>query len=442
MKKSCNVLSISALSLISMSTLAGQLQVGAAKVNMTADLSEFPYTAHGERPYVGVHNPIFSRSAIFTDGKTKVALIVLETTVIPEQISDKIISAVSDKLNISQKNVLLTATHNHGTLLSFFHSDKPDNVMQQELDRTENAAIKSAVMANDSLENAQISYAKGEGWVNVNNGEGYGIENLYDADHHFHTSEFNPTGIPNRNLDVVNITSVDGKPITQIINYASHAEVMFRNATKDGGYEVTGDLPGAVSNLLEHSTKGAPVVIFTAAAESDQLPYLKARQLKGDFPYIDYGAAGWAILDLLARNLATSVIETQSHLSKAKGNVDIESKVDFLTCAGHKSSRNNQTEKVAYSDGPDVNIGIGTIKIGDIAFAGISGDVSTKIGNQIKNDSPVENTVVISMRSGHIGYVLSDDFYKHPNSHAAAGSKIKPGCVEHNLSKKVAQLLK
>lgn len=412
---------------------AEQLKAGASKVDITPEQSEFPYTAPGERTIVGIHDNVFVRSVVFSEGNKKIAMIVMETTIVPDLIAKDIVEAVSSMLNIPQENVLLTATHNHGVPLTFFHTDKPDAVMQQELTRVKTAAIQAAKNADQQLSSAKISYARGEGWVNVNNGESAGVNNLYDSDHHFWTSESNPHGIANRNLDVVKVTGLDNKPIAMIVNYASHAEVMFRSATKNGGYEVTGDLPGAVSNLLENHKEGAPVVLYTAAAEADQLPVLKSRQLEGAFPYKDEGAGGWSVLSLLSRQLATSVIETEKHLSPAKSDVSISAVAEFATCPGQKGTRDPKTTKVTYKDASAVNIGLGSLTIGDIAFAGISGDVATKIGNAIKDSSPLKNTIVVSMRSGYVGYVLSDDYYQHPDSHAVAGSSLKPGCAEKAL---------
>lgn len=444
MKLGKTVISILGLSILSIQMAhAAQLMAGAGKADISSDLTEFPYTAPGEKPFVGIHDHVYARSIVFAEGNQKVALVVLEMTDIPKQIAHETIHKIAAMLHIPEQNILLSASHTHGVPLTFFHTKQPDPTIQKELARAEQGALDAVHEANQSLVKAEIGYARGQGWVNINSGESQGINNMYDSDHHFKTSEANPDGLANRNLDVIRIDSLDHhQPIAMLVNYASHGEVMFRSATKHHGYEETGDLPGAVSNLLESRTaSGAPVVLYTAGAEADQLPLLKSRQLAGDFPYHDEGAGGWAVLDLLARRLASSVVDTAKTIQQEQSDVAIKAASQFVTCPGQTSQRDPNTTIVSYQPAGDVNIGIGTIQVGPIAFAGVSGDLSTQIGNAIKQKSPVADTVVVSMRAGDIGYVLSDDFYRYPNSHAVAGSRLQAGCAETAISQGVSHLL-
>ena len=66
--------------------------------------------------------------------------------------------------------------------------------------------------------------------------------------------------------------------------------------------------------------------------------------------------------------------------------------------------------------------------------------MGTKIGQEIRADSPVRNTIVISQLAGTVGYILPDDSYVHPG-HGVGGSPLKPGCAERAIPKALAGLL-
>lgn len=133
--------------------------------------------------------------------------------------------------------------------------------------------------------------------MNVNNGEQAGL-----------TSWFDPEGPSPKDLKILKIETREGKPLALMVNYASHGEVMFRPVSKDGGYEASGDLPGATMRLLFK-------------------PYSPAI---ATLPASDLGAHGWGLVNAQARRLAAGVIDTlakggvtqdQAHLYTAMGSV-------------------------------------------------------------------------------------------------------------------------
>jgi hypothetical protein len=91
-------------------------------------------------------------------------------------------------------------------------------------------------------------------------------------------------------------------------------------------------------------------------------------------------------------------------------------------------------------DTPPVTIPLTAIKINDIALVGIAGDVGSEIGKEIRAVSPNSKTMLITMLAGTVGYVLSDESYKHPGH--IRETRIKAGCAEHALPEGVAALLR
>jgi hypothetical protein len=408
--------------------LAGELKAGAGKVMVTPEATEFPYTVPREKTFVGVHDDVYARAIALDDGRKRVVLVSLEATLVPNP--DQVVAAVAKAVGVPTANVMVTATHTHNVLLTFFHGGEPSDTQKREMARLQDGAVEAAKQAVASLAPAKISFGRGQAFVNTNNGEEAGHKYWYDA-----------SGSSDKSLDILRLQTADGKPLALMLNYATHGEVMFRSVTKDGGYEVSGDLPGAVSRILEGQAAGAPVVLFTSAAEGDQLPLFKSLQPDSLLPGTDEGAAGWGILDLQARRLAMSAMETISTMPAGDDKATLFAASAPVTCPGQHYNVDHATGKlVGIDDTGPLSIPLSVIRINDLALAGIGGDIASDIGKSIKSASPLPNTTLVTMTAGSVGYILNDANYEHPG-HGAFGSPVKPGCAAHAISNGLNQLL-
>ena len=216
------------------------------------------------------------------------------------------------------------------------------------------------------------------------------------------------------------VQAADGKPIAYLLDYADHAEVMFRSVTRDGGYEVSGDLPGVAAKLIEDNVPGAPVVLFASSAGGNQLPIFKSLQPKQYLPAGDEGALGWALLDVQARRLANSALATVAEMPAGTAEVKLAASSKLVPCPGKDPKQ------------ATVQIPLGLIRINDIALATVAGDVGTEIGEKFKAASPLKNSTMITMTSGSIGYILSDSSYRL-ETHGVKGSPLSAGCAENAI---------
>lgn len=427
MGRGAALLAAATLCLVGLAAHAGDLRAGAGKVSITPPADVFPYLAPREKPIVGVHDDVFARALVLDDGKARVAIVSLEVTTVPTP--DALVKAVAEAAGVTPGHVLLSATHTHSTPLTFFHSSEPSADERREIERVRAGAVQATKAAVASLRPARIASGRGEAFVNINNGEEAGFKGWYD-----------PKGASDKTLDVVRLVDASGAPLAALINYANHAEVMFRSVTRDGGYEVTGDLPGAVSRILEGPAKAAPVVLFTAGAEGDQLPLLKSLQPDAELPASDTGPAGWGVLDLLARRLAVSAMGVMNAMPAGEGQAQIGVASAAVTCPGQRYQRDPQGGPPARIDTDPVAIPLTVVRINDIALAGVGADIASDIGKAIKAASPAPKTTVVTMAAGAVGYVLNDNAYAKP-THGVMGSPVKPGCAAAALSTGVARLV-
>jgi hypothetical protein len=407
---------------------AGELRAGAAKVSITPSPDEFPYQIGREKAFVGVHDDVFARALVLDDGKIRVALVVEEV----ESIQDPkgTTSQIAQAIGVPESNVIISATHTHESLTVFIHGNQLTPAQQEEIEHSRGGAVAAAKQAAANMQPARIAFGRGEAYVNINNGEQNGITSWYD-----------PKGPADKTLDLLRVESTSGQPIALVVNYGTHAETMYRSVVKDGGYEVTGDVPGKVSQIMEANPTGAPVVLFTAPAEADELGYFKSLQpADGALPEADEGAAGYALVNEMARRIVASAFEVEATMKPGDSNVNLQAVAGAATCPGGRTRMNNQTHQITTTDGPPVDIPISAIKINDIAIAGVAADIGNQIGREIKQASPVPNTMVVTQLAGAVGYILADASYEHPG-HGLGGSPIKAGCAEKAIPNGIARLL-
>ncbi|MBB3954436.1 hypothetical protein [Novosphingobium sediminicola] len=396
--------------------IAGDLRAGAARVSITPPADAFPYaspSSPNDKPFVGVHDDIFTRALVLEDGSKRIVLVSIENVNVPEPAA--MVSALAQAAHVPPAQVMVFATHTHSNPLVFFHGHTPSPRQAQELERTQKAAVAAVGQAIAGLAPARISFVRSRGWVNINNGE---------ASTGVKTGD--PAAASDKSLDVVQVTGADGRRIALLVDYASHAEVMFRSMTRPDGLEVTGDLPGTVSRLLEDNA-AAPVVLYAAGAEGDQLSQYKSLQADaGGLPAKDEGAGGWAILDVQARSLAASVVDALKSAPAPAAQVSLGAAAGQAVCPGVKRAR-DANNGVVESPAGDVVIPLSLVRLGPVTLAGVGADLGTVLGQGVK-DAFAQPTSVVTMTAGAVGYVLDDAAYARA-THAVMGSPVRPGCA-------------
>ena len=412
---------------------AAELRAGAAKASITPAAGEFPYVVPREKPFVGVHDEVFARALVLDGGPRRIVIVSLELTAVPEP--DAIVRAVADAAKVPPANVIVTASHTHNHPLVFFHGQEATPSQRRQINQVRDAAVDATRRALAGLQPARIAWVRGKAYANINNGEEAGGSKVA-----------NPIGSSDKSLDVVRVQGSGGAPIALLLNYASHGEVLFRSATRDGGYEVSGDLPGAVSHLLEgdalKASGGAPVVLFTPGAEGDQLPLFKSLEPADALPAADQGAGAWSLLDVQARRLAAATLDAEKGMGAGSADPVLAVATGTAVCPGQKYEIERPSGRVlGIADTAPVIMPLTVFRIGDFALAGVPADLASDIGMAIKKASPAPNTTVVTMLAGSVGYVLNDAAYVKLG-HGALGSPVKPGCASTALANGVAALMK
>ena len=417
----------------------GSLRAGAARVDVTPTADAFPYADKIQKPpFIGAHDPVFARALVLDDGRTQVAIVVIDCTTIPKP---KVFNHdLAKELGIPESNLLLAASHTHSSLMVYYQADLPmwadrqtEPEQAREIERIRRGAVEAVRQAKAQLRPARVAFARGEAFLNVNNG---GVTE--PGDPHHMAALGDPNGPSDKSLDVLRVQGVDGTPIALLLDYAVPSTVMLHAPSRDGYAEVSGDLFGVTAQLIEKASSKAPVVLFATGADGDQKPIFRwARPRVGDLPQADEGAAAWAILDVMAGSLANSVLAISEAMPEGTGSVELSAAAKEVMCPGQKVRFDAKTGTSTTTDLPPVAIPLNVVRINDIGLVGVGGNVPTELGAKIKAASPYSKTTLIGDTSGAVGYILPDMAYVHPG-HDLAGDPLKAGCAEsailHGLS--------
>lgn len=391
------------------------LKAGAAREDITPPASMFPFLAqHEEHPYTGIHDSLYVRALVMEAGGQRAVLLEMDEVAIPD--ADSLLQLAASAAGTSAGNVMMTVSHTHSTL----HPNGSDERLKPDIDKIFSNSIKAVKEAASNMEPVSVTFARTKAYINVNNGEVEDREGQYADD-----------AFSDKTLDLVRFQRRDSSVLALVVNYSTHAEVMFRSVTRDGGFEISGDLPGRVARLLEDQYPGS-VVLTTPGPEADQQPLFTSRQRTETQGTVDQGVGGWSVLDVQARRIADAVNTAVGKMGSGDAKTTLDVDNSEAVVPGAHRHRMSRSGRMVDEDAPEVHISLMQIRLGDIVFRGVGADLASEIGVEVRNGSASPNTMLISCMNNSVGYVLSDETYRH-YTHGVMASPIKPGYAKQAI---------
>nr|WP_282568081.1 neutral/alkaline non-lysosomal ceramidase N-terminal domain-containing protein [Devosia sp. 919] len=391
-------------------------------------------------PWTGTHDPVYARAMVINNGETEVAMVTMDVGGVP--VAADLTAMIAEKTGIAPEGIWLAATHNHsmpsvGRAPGGIADQASDPASKAMLDKILAGAVEAVVQAKADLQDARMGHGAGQAYVNVNRDEF--IDDRY-------VIGYNPEGPSNKRVDVLKFESVEtGEPIAFLVNYAVHSVVMLTAVTKDGGSEVTSDLAGWTSNFVETHYDDKPVALWTMGAAGDQNPLFMALYNQSNEGRVkpgstDLGTGGWALLHAQSARLAEEVIRVSEKTEADTTEVAIGAGVATAVCPGGKVIMDPKTAAVTNEDAPDVELRLQAITLNDVALTGVNGEVNTVIGDRFMEQSPAQETILITHTAGSIGYIPDDESYPK-TTFEVTSSRMKPGCAEPAIIEGLAQLI-
>jgi neutral ceramidase len=441
-------------------TSAGRLRAGAAKVEFTPKQSDLRISTDS------IRDPLYARAIVVDNGATCAVLVGLDLGGASNQIVGDATARASQSTGCPAQNFIISATHTHSSNVEGVPAAKT----------VADAIVQAASAAKAKLAPARVGYGTTKVDLNVN-------RDLYNSKLEWR-QEPNPDGPSDKTLAVVEFLGEDNIPIGVYMNYAMHPINFYLSGV------ISADFPGEASRYVEDLFDNRTVAIFSQGASGDQNPRdfrspstfmgSRAALTEGTGPFIQtIGPMGTtprnfnpqqatsqrkaistenldAYKKVLARTgdavhvqgamIGSSAVRVMRESIQPTATARIWAAQQDFTCPGRVrlDADNPARENVfpGYKEGADVNLKVGVLKIGDINFATINGEVYSQIAMRLKAESPANKTIVVTLANGsaNSGYIYSDEAYSHL-TFQVIGSRLKPGCAEGKIVATALELM-
>ncbi|MDA8697634.1 neutral/alkaline non-lysosomal ceramidase N-terminal domain-containing protein [Rhodopirellula sp.] len=411
--------------LVSPQEAIGAINVGAAIVDITP--TQLPVLVNGgmlSRDANQIKTTINARAIAVSDGKESIAIVVVDSCMLPRILLDDAKQRASARTGINPENILVSATHTHSAPSSFgalgtepdpnyvpFVRERIADAITQAYSRLQPAkvgwgstdadsftALRRWVRRPDRVEDDPF----GNPTVRAN------MHAAKDLD-----SVTGPSGPEDPELSILAFESIDGKPIAALANFSMHyfsdqpisadyfglfCEGLQQHVTKNHketnfvgimSHGCSGDIwrrdymtwNGKDNSTIESYTQG---LLAVATKLYDSIQFETAKDLKmaqAELP-MDYRTP-----DLQRLEWSRAIVE------KIENNTPKDTREVYAR------------EQVLLNDLKETEILVQAIRIGRFAIASTPNETYALTGLKIKHQSPAQHTMVIELANGADGYI-------------------------------------
>ena len=420
LKPSINFVLLSAALFSPMSALAtdpGNLRVGAARIDITPSAN----AATGLRnvwgtAFTGIHDHIYVRAIVIDNGQTSAALMSIDTSSMPDNLALR--RRIEKETGVPAGQIMISTTHGHNapapgqTGNSRQRGPESDNFTAT----VENSLVEAVRQAKAHLQPGRMTLAAGHADLNINRDEFIGDR--------WKTGR-NPTRPSDKTVWVLRFNNGAGEPVAFFVNYGVHGLMLGPDNTL-----ITGDLPGSTSRFIESYYQDKVAALWTPGAAGDQNPVVSSWDLDDVLTrkVREPGEAGFQLSDSYGRLLGEEAIRAAASARVASPSVSIWSASRDVTCPG--SRYDTQTQKRVDVDSQTLHMDL--LMINNIALAGVAAEVVTNIYYYLKQESPLADTILVSLNNGRLTYIPDDAAYDAPIFEVRASS-LKRGCGENAI---------
>jgi hypothetical protein len=411
--------------------------VGAARVDITPPAgAALPMSGYAgrEQGFQGIHDHIYVRAIVLSDGTHDAAIVSWELIAMPDPVWKVISQRISSQLGIPVDNIILTGVHDHDApTIGTFSKPGPATIAYTKT--VEDKAFEAVREAKASLQPAKFGFGTGKCYININRREYFPKQGWWWLG-------YNPNGPSDKTVSVLRFETLSGKPIALLYNYADHGTVM-----GPSNMEISGDWMGAASRFIEHFYEGKFKQDRSDEGWEVQPDQQEMAGEKGIVALFAQGAAGdqnpivsdsgqdFSMVDGLGRIMGEEVVRIANGMTLKKMSTDarISGSQKVLTCPGEKVAPGPEPRKTyTFENSNPVNIRLSLLLFNNIAITGVSGEVLTPILQRLQKESPIKDMFMVGYANGYSGYIPNDAAYKQV-SYEITATHLKPGCAEGGI---------
>ena len=406
-------------------------RAGASAVDISP--ASFPVLVNGgflQSQASKIKDPIRAKCLVLDDGTIRLAIVVVDTCMMPRELIDRAKSLASEKTGIRIDRMLVSATHTHSAPAAMGALGCPAD--ENYVKRLPGLIAESIERAVRNLEPARIGFSTidddvhthcrrwirrrdkmlddpfGERTIRANMHPGYQNPDV-----------IGPSGPVDPEMIVLSVQSRSGRPIAVLANYSMHYF---------GAESISADYYGRFASTLAQQLGGqavepAFVGIMSQGTSGDQM-WMDYGAPKSD-PGLDAYAADVARVAHQAYqsinyhdHLPLGMVETTlvldrrvpdpKRLAWAKTIVDqmnTRAKTNDKPVAPQSQAEVYAKEAIYLHEEPRRELKLQAIRIGGLGITAIPNEVFAITGLKIKMQSPFDSTMNIELANGSEGYI-------------------------------------
>jgi len=410
------------------------LRAGAAAVDVSP--TKLPVIVNGgflPRVAHKVIAPLYARAIVLDDGDTKLAMVVVDSCMVPRGVLDNAKTLAAEKTNIPVDRMLISATHTHsapsafGALGTPSDPDYPGFLTQRIAD--------AIIAAHDRLAPAEIGAAVIDAdrftalrrWVlrpDKVREDPFGNPTVRASMHTAANPDnaVGPTGPEDPDLSVISVRTAEGQPLALLANFANH--YVGAPMLSPDYFGLFADRIGPALGI-DTDDKVAPFVGVMSQGTSGDVwlrDYFQPDAAKWR-PNIDAYADG--MVQLAAEAYRTIEHRSDVTLAMRETTLNLHRRApdaqrlawakNIVDSMGDRDPK-NKTEVYARSaiklhNEPTASLKLQAIRIGDFAVTAMPNEVYALSGLKLKLASPLTPTINIELANGAEGYIPPPEQY-------------------------------
>jgi hypothetical protein len=397
--------------------VATELRAGVARVDITPPLSmKAPlggYGARMNRPADGVHDRIFAKALVVSDGSRKFVLVTADMLGFAPSFKPSMIERLAAQ-GWSPEQVMLLPSHSHTSI--DMNALNPRNTFkipqigihdQALYEYTLKRFVDVIQRAEQHLQPVVIGTTSRQipGWNRNRRDRG---------------------GVTDDELTVTRIDAVQGKPLAVLVNFTAHPTFMSEREML-----FSGDWPGHLQRTIEAVVGEGVTAMYYNGAEGDQSP--TPRPDCGESPWEraeQYGLElGLVAADVWRKTETARDVAFKFHLEKTQL-PERRWHPDFMSTGGKEYGLSEAIMGNMLTTMFPSETTSGSVRLGDLVIVGIPGEMASGLGMRIKSETKAitgaQHAVIGGLANEWISYILTAESYIRGSGYEASMSFYGP----------------
>src|SRR5690625_1709430 len=358
------------------------------------------------KPYPGIRDSIYARALVMSDGVQKFVILHWELVDAGESATDRVRAEMAAALHISAENILVNGAHNHSAPWSpVYGTDNrrgeerypwwvtrhmpeqdEDPYFSEWKEQLIRQSVKAAREAEETLEEASIWIGRYDVSRFLYNrrprsGDEKPMESGWPDRFTFDHEEWDPRvltgnqtfGPTDRTMTVVSLRNERNENISSIFHLSCHAVSIYPYLD-----EISADWPGAVTRKINADLGGSN--LFLQGTAGDIAPWRR----------------GENAVEEMAEGLAADIKTTYQYSSRFRSRPLKTGR----TFAGIPLTEYARTHLGLNT----LEVEIQSVILGPLAIVTLPGEPMTGLGEQIRKNSPFDETIVLGYSNGNGGH--------------------------------------